>query len=89
MRSRLVTLGCAALIATGIAVATTATATAQSSGSDDDGPACRVVEVAMTPSPDLQIVVWLEDAAGNFVDTLFITELTGTYGLGNRPGIME
>jgi hypothetical protein len=49
--------------------------------------ACRVVEVSFTPSPDLQIVVWLEDAAGTFVDTVFITRMTGTYGIGNRPGM--
>ncbi len=47
---------------------------------------CRVVDVAFTPSDDLQIVVWLEDVAGNFVDTLYITEATGRRGLGNRPG---
>lgn len=56
---------------------------------------CRVIEFQFTPgipsgldprffSP--QIVVWLEDAQGNFVDTIFITRMTGTYGLGNRPG---
>jgi len=50
---------------------------------------CRVVEVHMTPADDLQIVVWIEDAAGNYVDTSFITRSTGTYGLGNRPGMME
>jgi hypothetical protein len=49
---------------------------------------CRVLEVDMTPSSDLQMVIWLEDEAGNFVDTLFITRLTGSYGLGNRPGMM-
>jgi len=51
--------------------------------------ACRTAEIAFTPSADLQIVVWLEDAQGNFIDTLFITQATGIYGLGNRPGIME
>src|SRR5687768_12561596 len=51
--------------------------------------ACRVLELSFTPSDDLQMVVWIEDAAGNYVDTLFITRKTGTYGLGNRPGIME
>ncbi len=51
--------------------------------------ACRVVDVQITPSANLQIVVWLEDGNGNFVDTLFITQTTGTYGLGNRPGIMQ
>jgi hypothetical protein len=50
---------------------------------------CRVVEMEMLPTADLQIVAWLEDAAGNYVDTIFITRTTGTYGLGNRPGIME
>ncbi len=43
----------------------------------------------MTPDADMQIVVWIEDAEGNFVDTAFITRTTGSYGLGNRPGIME
>jgi hypothetical protein len=51
--------------------------------------ACRVLDVQFTPSSRLQIVVWLEDSHGNFVQTLFITRSTGIYGLGNRPGIME
>jgi hypothetical protein len=50
---------------------------------------CRVVEMEMLPTADLQIVAWLEDAEGNYVDTIFITRTTGIYGLGNRPGIME
>ena len=50
---------------------------------------CRVVDVELTPSDKLQMVVWLEDAAGNYVDTLYITRSIGTYGLGNRPGMME
>jgi hypothetical protein len=50
---------------------------------------CRIVEVDFLPSDDLQIVIWLEDAGGAFVDTLFITDATGRHGLGNRPGIME
>lgn len=49
---------------------------------------CQVVELDMTPSSELQMVVWLEDAAGNYVDTLYISLLTGSYGLGNRPGMM-
>lgn len=49
---------------------------------------CRIVNFHMTPSDDLQIVIWIEDAAGNFVDTVFITRTTGSYGMGNRPGIM-
>jgi len=33
-----------------------------------------------------QIVAWVEDTGGVYVDTVFITAQTGTYGLGNRPG---
>lgn len=55
----------------------------------EDGGMCRVLDVDMTPSDDLQIVVWLEDAAGEYVDTLYVTELTGRRGLGNRPGRMD
>lgn len=50
---------------------------------------CRVVDFEMTPSDGLQMVIWIEDDDGNFVDTAFITRLTGTYGLGNRPGRMD
>jgi len=50
---------------------------------------CRVLEFDFTPAPDLQIVLWLEDTSGNYVDTLYITQKTGRYGLGNRPGMME
>jgi hypothetical protein len=54
-----------------------------------DEPDCRIVEFEVTPSPDLQMVAWLEDTDGNYVDTIFITRKTGTYGLGNRPGMMQ
>ncbi|MDX2087823.1 MAG: fibronectin type III domain-containing protein [Kofleriaceae bacterium] len=57
---------------------------------------CSVVTVAMkpeartdrTPGTNLppQIVVWVEKPDGTYVDTIFITKETGTYGLGNRPG---
>ncbi len=50
---------------------------------------CRVVNVDFKPASDLQIVVWIEDTEGNFIDTDFITRKTGTYGLGNRPGIFD
>jgi hypothetical protein len=54
------------------------------------GASCRVIQLDMTPgAPDLQIVAWIEDREGNYVDTAFITRTTGSYGLGNRPGIME
>ena len=50
---------------------------------------CRVVDVDFTPTEKLQIVAWIEDAAGNYVDTAFITQSTGLRGIGNRTGIMD
>lgn len=50
---------------------------------------CRVLEVDFTPSRDLQLAIWLEDAAGNYVDTFYVTEDIATHGLGNRPGRMD
>jgi hypothetical protein len=57
---------------------------------------CHVVDVGFQPAArtdleageqrGLQIVAWIEDAAGNYVDTIFITRQTGTFGIGNRPG---
>lgn len=44
------------------------------------------IAVEFRPSDDLQIAVWLEDESGAFVDTLMVTRLVGTFGLGNRPG---
>lgn len=59
----------------------------------------RCVHVDYKPAarPDLgpgknrpaQMVAWLEDSAGVFVDTIYITAETGTYGLGNRPGRVD
>lgn len=50
---------------------------------------CRVLEMQMTPQAKLQIVAWLEDASGKYVGTAYITNATGFYGIGNRPGILE
>ncbi len=50
---------------------------------------CRVLEMQMTPSAKLQIVAWLETAAGAYVDTAYITNATGFYGIGNRPGVID
>src|SRR5262245_48229858 len=49
-------------------------------------PACRLVEFQFKPSEGLQIVIWVEDVSGNFVETVYMTDGTGRYGLGNRPG---
>ena len=50
---------------------------------------CRVMEFHFTPAERAQTVIWLEDAAGNYLETVYITQATGSYGLGNRPGFME
>jgi hypothetical protein len=56
---------------------------------------CKIVDLDFMPnqisttSPmraPSQIVAWLEDTNGTFVSTVFITQETGTFGLGNRPG---
>ncbi|MBS1121138.1 MAG: Fibronectin type domain protein [Deltaproteobacteria bacterium] len=53
---------------------------------------CTVVDVDFTPAANSQnpsapqIVAWIEDTSGNYLDTIYITQLTGTFGIGNRPG---
>ena len=56
---------------------------------------CKIVELDFQPAPldnaaphraNSQIVAWIEDTSGKFVSTVFITQETGTFGLGNRPG---
>jgi hypothetical protein len=47
---------------------------------------CRTVEVSFKPVKNLQIAVWVEDPLGNYVATLYVTRLTGSFGLANRPG---
>ncbi|MEO6776251.1 MAG: fibronectin type III domain-containing protein [Kofleriaceae bacterium] len=49
-----------------------------------DATSC--VDVQFTPTDQLQIVAWVETASGQYVDTLYITQQTGSFGLGNRPG---
>ena len=47
---------------------------------------CRTVEVDFKPVKNLQIAVWVEDPHGNYVATAYVTRLTGSFGLANRPG---
>jgi hypothetical protein len=68
----------------GVGVAMTLAAAA-----DARAQPCRIVDVDLVPTADLQIVGWIEDAAGNYVDTIFITQETGLHGLGNRPGVQD
>jgi hypothetical protein len=56
-------------------------------------PLCRVLDVSLAPASlgaerelPPQIVAWLEDAQGTFVETIYITQATGSFGIGNRPG---
>ena len=47
---------------------------------------CHLVDVSFIPTDQLQLVVWVEQADGTFVDTIYMTQKTATFGLGNRPG---
>jgi hypothetical protein len=48
---------------------------------------CVTVAIDFTPTDNLQIVAWLEKPDGTYVDTAYITNKTGRFGMGNRPGI--
>jgi hypothetical protein len=62
----------------------------------DEPGMCRVINVDFTPGGiaasgdgpeiDPQIVAWIEKPSGEYVQTIFVTQQTGHYGLGNRPG---
>jgi hypothetical protein len=62
--------------------------------SAEDSAQCRILDLSFAPATSAdpknfalpQIVAWLEDVAGNYVATVYITHATGTYGIGNRPG---
>ena len=45
------------------------------------------LEILYKPVSDLQIAVWLEDGNGEHLRDIFVTQATGTLGIGNRPGI--
>ncbi|HTR51085.1 MAG TPA: fibronectin type III domain-containing protein [Kofleriaceae bacterium] len=47
---------------------------------------CHAITATFVPADQLQIVAWIETAAGVYVDTIYITQKVGHYGLGNRPG---
>ena len=56
----------------------------------EPAPACRLVDLGFRAAVgDLQIVVWIETAAGEFVKTVYMTDKTGRYGIGNRPGRVD
>ncbi|MBC8068330.1 MAG: hypothetical protein IAG13_08350 [Deltaproteobacteria bacterium] len=45
-----------------------------------------LIELHFQPVPNTQIAIWLVDANGTFVQDVFVTQATGTLGIGNRPG---
>lgn len=47
---------------------------------------CRAVDISFRPAPRLQLAVWVEDTRDRYVDTIYVSRVTGTLGLGNRPG---
>jgi len=47
---------------------------------------CVQVSLDFTPTDNLQIVGWLEKPDGTYIDTVYITQKVGRFGLGNRPG---
>ena len=47
---------------------------------------CVAVSADLTPTDSLQLVAWVEKTDGTFVDTIYITNKIGRYGMGNRPG---
>ena len=51
-----------------------------------DRDVCVDLGVQFLPTDQLQIVGWIEDSQGHYVDTVYMTAKTGRYGLGNRPG---
>ncbi|MBZ0235084.1 MAG: fibronectin type III domain-containing protein [Deltaproteobacteria bacterium] len=69
-----------------LAAALLAAATTVPASRADAANECRVVETTFKPADKLQIVVWVEDTAGNFVGTLYVTDAVGRRGIGNRPG---
>jgi hypothetical protein len=46
-----------------------------------------LIEMHYQPVPNVQLAIWLEDADGQFVADVLVTQATGKLGIGNRPGI--
>ncbi|WAS97189.1 CFI-box-CTERM domain-containing protein [Nannocystis punicea] len=45
-----------------------------------------LVEFHYTPVPNVQMAIWLEDRDGKHAADVLVTQATGKYGIGNRPG---
>ncbi|HWM86189.1 MAG TPA: hypothetical protein VNO33_10140, partial [Kofleriaceae bacterium] len=77
------------LVAAGLTLVDSPGSLVRDAAAQAEESTCRVVQLEMTPTPDLQIVAWVEDRKGQYIDTAFITRTTGSFGLGNRPGIID
>ncbi len=42
-----------------------------------------------TPTSRAQIAIWIEDAEGNFMGTMRLTDAVALRGIGNRPGALQ
>ena len=51
-----------------------------------DSHQCVDLHIQFVPTDSLQIAAWVEDTAGNYKGTVYLTRKIGMYGLGNRPG---
>ena len=54
-----------------------------------DGWMPPLVEISFEPTKNAQIAVWIEDADGNYLKTIALTEATALRGIGNRPGASQ
>lgn len=49
----------------------------------------RVLEFRFTPVRNAQLAIWIENTAGEFLQTVALTEATARRGIGNRPGASQ
>lgn len=52
-------------------------------------PTQTVLEYSFTPTRRAQIAAWVETADGEFLQTVFLTDLVARIGIGNRPGASQ
>ena len=49
----------------------------------------RLLEFSFIPTKRAQIAIWIEDAEGNFLETVALTSSVALRGVGNRPGALQ
>ncbi len=87
------------LVGLGLALAVPPASAAPPTGGEIDDPASApeaaepsdddeaLLEFHFNPVADLQIAIWLEDADGNYLQDVLVTQATGKLGIANRPGL--